>query len=261
MQGTTYQNIQITLAAGAATTINAYGRYFRILENSITTNPMVRIGAESEQEIPAGLGMELPDNGENFTQIALRNPATEQMVLRVAVSSGKVDDNRLSFSGTVSSTETNSGAIRTAVEATKTNSDTIKADTADIKTNTGGLGNNTRGLNGDTGTQILKSGSAVNAVVTVLHTVTAGKNFYLTSCHLMTRAVNSGAGTLLEIVDGSNALIHNLLMNGNPSGTALNPTLSFPKPIKIPAGYKVRIDSTGGSCENNAAITGWEEDA
>lgn len=105
MQGTTYQSITLVLAAGESRSLVAYGNYFRILDNSISTHPLVRIGGESEQEFQAGVGIDLPASSDSFIQIMVRNPALVSMTLKVAIASGKVDDSRLSLTGSVNTIE------------------------------------------------------------------------------------------------------------------------------------------------------------
>lgn len=97
---TIYQDYQVILSAGEFRSFQVHGNYFRILSNSATDNPLVSFDGQSEQPIPSGLSVELPDN-TNFVTVNVRNPSAGSTTLRFCVSNGKVDDSRSEISGVV----------------------------------------------------------------------------------------------------------------------------------------------------------------
>ncbi len=112
---------------------------------------------------------------------------------------------------------------------------------------------NTRTLNGDTGTQITKSGTQTNAGSTILHTVTAGKSFYLTAANLF--GVN-GASVwgYIQVTDAADATQYNILYCYDRFGYSHD----FIYPVKIPAGYKVKIVIDAATGEARGFIHGYE---
>ncbi len=102
MQGSSYQSITLVLLAGETRAVMAYGRYLRILDNSIATHPQVKIADNPEQELQAGVGIEIFGGQENsFSNVLVRNPAAGVMTLKIAISSGQIDDSRLTLTGTI----------------------------------------------------------------------------------------------------------------------------------------------------------------
>lgn len=97
-----YRYCPMTLAAGETRPLNQFGRYCRVLYNSIATDPMIRIGGEPEQVIPAGVGVDLYDGidpTQNFDQVTVRNPAGVAMDLVIGVSNAQIADSRLYLIG------------------------------------------------------------------------------------------------------------------------------------------------------------------
>jgi hypothetical protein len=90
-----YASFRNTIAAGRVWDLAVYGTSFRILSNSLTTNPTVSIDNGPFYEIAAGLG---PKKMPPFHQLAFRNPAGSDMELWIAVTEGEIDDSRASFS-------------------------------------------------------------------------------------------------------------------------------------------------------------------
>lgn len=129
-------------------------------------------------------------------------------------------------------------------------------------TSTAQMEANERGLNGDTGDQILKNGSANNAT-TVIHTVTALKNFYLTALHAWIYASTSSGGTPSVIITNAADAVVWTIFSGqfavNTTGVGI--PFHFIRPIKIPAGYKIKIISNSTTITISASVSGWEEPA
>ena len=122
------------------------------------------------------------------------------------------------------------------------------------------LRQNTRSGNGDTGTQINKSSYSTTDTV-VVHTVTAGKTFYLTSASFGCRVAAINIYTFLGVRNAADTFQYNLL-SLMTVGTVQNGPIAktFNPPLKIPAGYDIymyNVDGTGMA--KSAEITGWEE--
>lgn len=131
--------------------------------------------------------------------------------------------------------------------------------TAQIETNTTGLPANTRSLNGDTGTQITKSGSANNGT-TIIHTVTAGKKLFLSSAVV---ACGFGVSNAFEFFVTNAADVTQYSIYKGSGGAAGNQSvgLNFNNPIKIPAGYKLKCLTNSAGAGIGVCINGWEETA
>lgn len=115
---TIYQDYQVVLAAGEYRPFQCHGRYLTFLDNSLSTDMMVSFDGQSEQPIPKGISIELPET-ENFVTLGLRNPAGSAATIRFSISNGKVDDNRNVISGTVT-VENISNTLTTPVKGTAT---------------------------------------------------------------------------------------------------------------------------------------------
>jgi len=130
---------------------------------------------------------------------------------------------------------------------------------ATIATNTENTTDNTRSLNGDTGTQIAKNGSATGVALTTIHAVTAGKNLYLTAASLT--AYGANGFVRLIVTDAADAEQYNILFAypATQAGSQSASTISFSRPLKIAAGFKLKVDSVDVLSRGNAGIFGWEE--
>lgn len=91
------------LAANAIKSFNVVGRFLTILSTTGAADIYVQIGDANEQQIPAGLSIELPE-GEEFTKLRFRNSEGSSITLKFSVSNGRVFDNRNVISGTVTTT-------------------------------------------------------------------------------------------------------------------------------------------------------------
>jgi len=169
--------------------------------------------------------------------------------------------------------KTNSASIVTALGNTLASWTSQLATNVTVLTNwvtelaqTLAIKNNTRSLNGDTGTQIIKTGTANNATAT-LYTVTTGKTLYITGFNGNINNQNTSSLNnvkLLYITDASDVLVSTLcqLVSGGYTGVyqQQNQNQTFPNPIKVPAGYKIKTTSPASSDAYNAvSFQGWEE--
>ncbi|MFH0772546.1 MAG: hypothetical protein V1933_08010 [Candidatus Omnitrophota bacterium] len=129
-----------------------------------------------------------------------------------------------------------------------------------ISTYTEDTKKNTRVLNGDTGTQIIKAAELTAAGDAIIHTVTALKTFYLTSLLLEVCTSNIAVTVLIKVRDASDVDQYNLakIMVAQTS-TENNIPLSFPHPIKIPAGYDVVLTINNTAQLAAGKIFGFEE--
>ena len=94
----TYASTRFTMAAGRQNTINMYGRFLTILENSLVANPEISIDGDPFYEIPQGVSIKV----EPFSKVEFKNPTASSMSLWVAMSAGEIWDNRANFTGLLS---------------------------------------------------------------------------------------------------------------------------------------------------------------
>lgn len=92
-----YASTRITMASGRQKVIAMYGNFLTILENSLTSNPEVSIAGDPFYEIPQGVSIQV----EPFTKVEFKNPTGSSMSLWIAMSAGKIFDNRANFAGVV----------------------------------------------------------------------------------------------------------------------------------------------------------------
>lgn len=107
-------------------------------------------------------------------------------------------------------------------------------------------------------TQVVKDGVATNTT-TVMHTVTAGKTFYLTG-HTFT--INStGAGNLGSLIVTNDADVEQYAIEKTSisiAATIINNAMAHVPPVEIPAGYKIKAVSDDGGLTVDACIFGYE---
>lgn len=107
-------------------------------------------------------------------------------------------------------------------------------------------------------TQIIKEGLALNNTVT-LHTVTAGKTFYLTSISFSMD--NSGAAASrgwLYIRDAADTIVATWAAICH-NGLSVAQVIPFSIPIPIAAGYDLTIQSFAATIQVEVTITGFEK--
>lgn len=118
---------------------------------------------------------------------------------------------------------------------------------------------NTRSLNGDTGTQIHQEATQSGAGTAIVHTVTAGKTFYLTLTHFEGEA--SAANKLVTLSIRNDSDVTQFTLSSHTLST-LNETLSenfaFTPPMKIAAGWDIVVTAVANSV-SRAFVHGWEE--
>jgi len=115
-------------------------------------------------------------------------------------------------------------------------------------------------------TTIYKSGN-VSGSTTVLHTVTAGKTFYLTTGFLATSSVAINRTGYLAVRNGSDViqyyLAYTYLRGGSLESGDIPPSLVVPITINpalaIPAGWDIVIYSQDSNITSAGGIGGWEE--
>lgn len=102
----------ITLAANTGREVNIVGNFLRVLATSGSVDIFVQIGDGRETQIPAGLGVDLPE-GEKFSKVRFRNSEGSQVVVQYAIGNGKILDDRTTFTGTVNTLEAVSNTLAT----------------------------------------------------------------------------------------------------------------------------------------------------
>jgi hypothetical protein len=109
------------------------------------------------------------------------------------------------------------------------------------------------------GTQIAKysPGSAGNP--TIIHTVTNGKVFFLTSLILTVSTYDTGGGGSIVVRDESDVVQYYLTGWNLPGLAAFTINHSFDPPLEIPAGYDIVLTKASGNEMTYAFIHGWEE--
>lgn len=98
-----YQYFSVDIPANSTREINVYGRNMVILSWDGTLDAEIRLGDQPEQTFPAGIAVELPVNSGGqlyFNKALIRNPNGSTATLKIAFSAGKIDDRRLTLSGT-----------------------------------------------------------------------------------------------------------------------------------------------------------------
>jgi len=98
-QSSIYRHFTRTIPAGAIQTINVYANYITILDNDTSTDVKISINNQSFENLPKGLSIELPEGSNVATDVKFQNNSGGTMMLTFAVSSGKIQDSRLTISG------------------------------------------------------------------------------------------------------------------------------------------------------------------
>jgi len=94
-----FDTYDIIIPANGTRGIASYNRFVTLLENDQNADVLVRIGTGGARaKLKKGLSVELPE-GEMFNGLHFRNPTGVPMALTVALSSGRVYDNRFNVSG------------------------------------------------------------------------------------------------------------------------------------------------------------------
>jgi len=111
---------------------------------------------------------------------------------------------------------------------------------------------------GHNGIQVAKHASATNAIA-IIHTVSAGKTLFINSYAVSVDDIASG-NAFFFVRDTGDVVKYNLLFaRVVANGGGITVTGCFPKPLEVPAGYDVCIQSTVPSLTTWGFIHGWEE--
>lgn len=145
-----YKEYNLTIPANGLRYLQHYAKYLAVLENDSDSNVLINIGTGGPRgEIPQGIGIELPEG--NFDEILFINETGLAMNIKVALSAGRINDNRLKLIETASfaailaqlqgdTTEENWGTEKTvgtsAVVAIAANTDRKSASLMAKSTNT-----------------------------------------------------------------------------------------------------------------------------
>ena len=108
------------------------------------------------------------------------------------------------------------------------------------------------------GAQVVKSNTAINNTA-IIHTVTAGKVFFMTLASWAINASVAGGNCFVEVRNGldvSQYKVMNIIIDVANQFTS---SLTFWPPIEIPAGWDVTCRSGVGTLDIRAFIFGWEE--
>ena len=100
-----YTYIEWTLASGEVRELALEGTFLTILSNSALTDAQIGLGDNIFQAIPAGISIEFPADSQ-FERLMIKNPSIGAMTLKLAVSFGRIWDNRVVFAGSISVEET-----------------------------------------------------------------------------------------------------------------------------------------------------------
>ncbi len=105
-------------------------------------------------------------------------------------------------------------------------------------------------------TQIVKSKAVDNGYATV-HTVTAGKTFFLsTLVHTVTPTV--AGSSYVTVRNAASVLQYAFTYCQTPAGHSENLAIPFNPPIEIPAGFYIDVFSSAANHTANVFISGWE---
>ena len=113
-----YREFTYTVAVSGQQEILHVHRYFRVM--SISGTASIRFGASGSKTsvIGAGIGIELDSPTDRVTLI---NEGAGILTITVALAMGKISDDRLNVSGTVSTLETKGTAIQDTADVTLNN--------------------------------------------------------------------------------------------------------------------------------------------
>lgn len=99
-----YQEIDLVLAAGETIILNVVYNYFRVLNYTGTADSLrVRFGDNPAESRFSGGGVGVLLD-KVYDRVALRNTDAFSITIRIGICLGRIDDFRLSFSGTVNAT-------------------------------------------------------------------------------------------------------------------------------------------------------------
>jgi len=106
-------------------------------------------------------------------------------------------------------------------------------------------------------TQIAKSDSASNATV-VLHTVTAGKTFYLTGANFLIYCTVAGTAFDFPVTNAADAIQYSLIKGIYMANVSIISPLYYSPPLEIPEGWKIKLISSDANIQLWASVFGYE---
>jgi hypothetical protein len=111
---------------------------------------------------------------------------------------------------------------------------------------------------GHNGTQVAKHNHAINALV-IVHTVTDGKTFFLTTLTLSVGAPAAGVGWMY-VRDAADVDAYFLVFVQCSATTASGPfSVTFNPPLEIPEKYDIVVRSNVAVLDVYGFVHGWEE--
>ena len=111
---------------------------------------------------------------------------------------------------------------------------------------------------GHEGTQIVKA-NHTGPGLAIIHTVTAGKTFFLTGVSCYSHAGAAIAIGSVAVRNGADVYQYALIGLGAPINNRVGAAISLWPPIEIPAGWDVYVDCGGAGSDNSGTVFGWEE--
>lgn len=108
------------------------------------------------------------------------------------------------------------------------------------------------------GTQIAKSATATNGT-TLLHTVTAGKIFFLTSWSFTCNTTTVDKYGRLAVRDGEDDWIYSIAHLHMDATRTIGMAAGLYFPLEIPAGWDIVVYSNNAGLNARGFIQGWEE--
>ncbi len=101
MAKSTYRFHRFTVPASSIFSLTVTGRGVNVFENSLTTSPLVSVDGDSEEEVLAGTGFELPPDEVPFSELKFRNTSASPMALLIGVTKGTIKDNRFAVTSVI----------------------------------------------------------------------------------------------------------------------------------------------------------------
>jgi len=94
-----FDTYDLIIPANGIKLLTSYNSFVTLLENDQTADVLIRIGTGgATAKLKKGLSVELPQD-ETYDRLLFRNPTGVPMAITVALSCGRVYDNRLMLSG------------------------------------------------------------------------------------------------------------------------------------------------------------------
>jgi len=108
------------------------------------------------------------------------------------------------------------------------------------------------------GIQIQKQGEAENGIV-IIHTVTSGRTFYLTSVSWSANSSQTAVNFCLGVRNTSDVFVYDICAVFFRAVGQVGWGLTFNPPLEIPSGYDIYVHSSAVGASAKAFIHGWED--